>query len=110
MNMLWRRLAFASLLFVIGLAMTAGAADVFTSAYISECLAENQRGLKDDDGERSPWIELGNAGRSPVNLAGWFLTDTPANLTKWRLPGVVLLPEKFILVFASGKDRTQDLA
>jgi hypothetical protein len=110
MNMPRYRLAFAGLLFAIGLVTSAGAEEVFTSAYVSELLMDNRSGLKDDDGVRSPWIELGNAGRSPVNLAGWFLTDTPTNLTKWRFPGVVLLPEKFIVVFASGKDRAKDLA
>jgi hypothetical protein len=44
-----------------------------------------------------------------VNLAGWFLTDDRANLTKWRFPGVVLLPDRFLVVFASGKDRSKDL-
>lgn len=110
MNMPRCHLALAGLLFALGLATAAGAEDVFTSVYLSELLAENQQGLKDDEGERGPWIELGNASQNPVNLAGWFLTDTPTNLTKWRFPGVALLPDKFIVVFASGKDRTKNLA
>ena len=51
-----------------------------------------------------------NGGGATVNLAGWFLTDTPTNLTKWRFPGVSLLPDKYLVVFASAKDRTQNLA
>lgn len=98
----------ACLLFALGPGRV-GAAHAFVSAFISEAMTDNQRGLKDGDGERGPWIELGNAGRSPVSLAGWFLTDTPTNLTKWRLPQVVLLPDRFLVVFASGKDRTKDL-
>ncbi len=86
------------------------AADTFNSVYISEFLTDNQRGLRDHDRDRSGWIELHNAGMSGVNLAGWFLTDTPTNLTKWRFPNVGILPDKFIVVFASGKDRTNDLA
>jgi hypothetical protein len=100
----------AGLLLALGLAAAAQAGDTFNSAYISEFLAENQQGLKDDDGNRSGWIELHNGGAAPVNLSGWFLTDNPTNRTKWRFPGVVLLPEKFILVFASEKNRTTDLA
>ncbi len=105
-----RGLALAGLLFAFGLAMTTSGAEVFTSAYISELLVDNRGGLKDEAGLRDPWIELGNAGRNPVNLAGWFLTDTPTNLTKWRFPSVGLLPDKFIVVFASGQDRVKDPA
>ncbi|NBV23337.1 MAG: hypothetical protein EBS05_15635 [Proteobacteria bacterium] len=86
------------------------AAERFDSVYLSEFLAINRAGLRDNDGDHSGWIELYNGGNSPVNLAGWNLTDTRTNLTRWRFPGVVLLPDKYLLVFASAKDRTKDLA
>jgi len=81
----------------------------FSSAYISEFLLDNQRGLKDDDGEHSGWIELYNPTAGTINLSGWSLTDNRTNLTKWRFPRVGLLPDKYLLVFASGKNRTNDL-
>src|SRR5436853_7569864 len=105
-----RAFGFAALLLGLSLPVTARAAETFNSIYINEVLAATERGLKDDDGARSGWIELYNGGAAPVNLAGWFLTGTATNLTKWRFPGVVLLPDKYIVVFASGKDRTNDLA
>ncbi len=86
------------------------AAETFNSVYLSEFLADNQHGLKDNDGERQPWIELHNGDGRTVNLSGWFLTDNPTNLTKWRFPGVSLLPGRDLMVFASGKGRTNDLA
>ncbi len=92
------------------LAVPGRAAEAFNSVFLSEFLADNQRGLKDDDGDRSPWIELRNGGARTVNLAGWFLTDSPTNLTKWRFPGVSVLPGKELVVFASAKDRSKDLA
>jgi hypothetical protein len=92
------------------LAWPTRAADTFTSAYISEFLAENQVGFKDNDGDFSPWIELHNGGDSTVNLDGWFLTDNPTNRCQWRFPKVSLLPDRSLIVFASGKARTQDLA
>jgi len=96
----------------LSLAATAAslASEAFNSVYLSEYLAQNQRGLKDEDGERNPWIEIYNGGATSVNLSGWFLTDSTNNLTKWRFPGVVLLPDKYLVVFASAKDRTKDLA
>jgi hypothetical protein len=101
---------FAELLLAVCLTVSVQAAEMFNSAYISEFLADNQRGLKDNDGDRSGWIELYNSSNTTVNLGGWFLTDNPTNLTKWRFPGVGLLPDKYIVVFASGKNRTNDLA
>jgi hypothetical protein len=99
-----------ALLLALSMAVSVEAADSFNSAYISEFLADNQEGLRDDEGNRSGWIELYNGGTATVNLSGWFLTDSATNLTKWRFPAVSLLPDKFMLVFASARDRTHDLA
>ena len=85
-------------------------AESFNSAYISEFMAENRRGIKDDDGDHSPWIELHNGSTATINFNGWFLSDARTNLTKWRVPGAALLPGKYMVVFASGKNRTNDLA
>ncbi len=95
---------------MFGTGIPAPAADGFSSAYISEFMANDQRGLRDDDGDRSGWIEFYNPGTATINLNGWHLTDDSTNLTKWRLPEVLLLPEKYLVVFASGKNRTNNLA
>lgn len=73
-------------------------------------MADNQRGLRDDDGDRPGWIELYNPSTATINLNGWFLTDNSTSLAKWRLPEVVLLPDKYVVVFASAKNRTNNLA
>jgi hypothetical protein len=101
--------AFAGLCFVLRLVVALPAADTFTSVYISEVFANSARGVKDEGGVRTGWIELHNAGTWPVSLGGWCLTDTATNLTTWRFPNVVLLPDKSLLVYASGKNRTNDL-
>ncbi len=87
----------------------ARAAERFDTVYLSEFLADNRQGLLDEDGERSGWIELHNGGTAAVNLGGWFLTDSATNLAKWRIPGVVLLPDKYLVVFASAKNRATNL-
>jgi len=84
------------------LSLAAGAPGTVT---ITEFLASNSSGLQDEDGAFPDWVELFNAGTSPVNLDGWFLTDSPDNLTRWRFPAVNLAPNGFLIVFASGKDR-----
>ena len=74
---------------------------------ITEFCAHNGNGIRDQDGDHSDWIELYNAGAQPVNLEGWHLTDKYSNLIKWRFPRVELAPGKYLVVFASGKDRHQ---
>ncbi len=72
---------------------------------ITEFVASNSSGLQDEDGAFPDWIELFNGGATNVNLDGWFLTDSPDNLTKWRFPAANLAPNGFLVVFASGKNR-----
>jgi len=73
---------------------------------ISEFLAVNDSGLLDEDGTRQDWVELHNSGPAGVNLAGYYLTDNAAALTKWQLPAVTLPAGGYLVVFASDKNRT----
>jgi hypothetical protein len=72
---------------------------------ISEFMAENVSGRKDEDGEAQGWIEIHNAGLGIVSLNGWSLSDDPRNPGQWVFPNIALAPGKFLLVFASGKNR-----
>lgn len=73
---------------------------------ITEFLAENTSGLKDEDGDPSDWIEISNPSPESIDLAEWRLTDTASNPSKWRFPsGVTLPPGGRLIVFASGKNR-----
>jgi len=73
---------------------------------ISEFMASNRASLLDEDGEASDWIELHNPTSTRLDLAGWFLTDEEATPSKWRFPERFLEPGGFLVVFASGKNRT----
>jgi hypothetical protein len=77
---------------------------------ISEFLADNENGIRDNFGVRSDWIELLNRGDSPANLEGWFLTDDLQDLTKWRLPAVTLGANSYLIVWASGEDQANPFA
>ena len=72
---------------------------------ISEFLASNTTGLTDEDGDDSDWIEITNVSASPVDLAGWHLSDAAASLEKWEFPSLTLASGERVVVFASGKDR-----
>lgn len=72
---------------------------------INEFLASNGRGLTDEDGDSSDWIELYNQSSQPVNLSGWSLTDDPTQPEKWTLPDISLGSGEYLVIFASGKNR-----
>ncbi len=73
---------------------------------LSEFLAANSDGLLDEDGDASDWIEIFNASAAPASVAGWTLTDDAGEPAKWTLPDVTVPGHGFLIVFASGKDRT----
>ncbi|MFT6863536.1 MAG: hypothetical protein ACJAVK_002097 [Akkermansiaceae bacterium] len=72
---------------------------------ITEFLSRNDEGFRDEDGDRSDWIEIWNASGLSGDLCGWFLTDDPKNLRKWTFPASELLAGERFLVFASDKNR-----
>jgi len=61
---------------------------------------------RDEDGEQSEWIEVYNPTASSVSLAGYYLTDATGDLTQWPFPDVTLQSGEYLLVYASGKDRS----
>lgn len=75
---------------------------------ISEFMASNKKGIADEDGDRSDWIEIKNTAATPADAAGWSLTDDAANPRKWTFPAVSIPANGQIVVFASGKNRTPD--
>ena len=86
----------------------AGSAPAFPTLdglLISEFMADNNSTLLDSDGDSPDWIELWNPTSSPINLAGHYLTDNRQVPNKWALPPITLQPNRFLVIFASGKDR-----
>ena len=77
---------------------------------LSEMMAANRHTLADETGAFPDWVELQNTGPDAVALDGWHLTDTATNLTRWTFPAVTLPTGGFLVVFASGRDRTQDIS
>ena len=87
----------------LGLAAWAARAD--GQLLISEFSAANKDAIEDRDGDSSDWIELFNPSTQTVNLAGWRLTDDPADPAKWVFPATNMAPGAYLVVFASDKDR-----
>ena len=74
--------------------------------YINEVMSSNSHTITDEDGDYPDWIELYNGGDSPLNLNGFSLSDDADQLDKWQFPDMSLESAGHLLVFASGKDRT----
>lgn len=73
--------------------------------YINEVMASNTRTLADASGSYEDWFEVYNPNPTPVDLAGYYLTDNLANPTKYRLPtgsAQTIIPANgFLLLWAS---------
>lgn len=72
---------------------------------ISEFVASNTDSHEDEDLATPDWIELMNGSPAPVSLAGWHLTNDPADKTKWAFPAVSMPANGYRVVFGSGKNR-----
>lgn len=70
---------------------------------LSEALFNNTFGAIDVYGDHSDWVELYNGGSEPASLAGYYLSDDPAEPMKWAFPDVSIEPGAYRLVFLSGK-------
>lgn len=88
-----------------GWACTLDKTPVTANVILSEFLADNAHGLRDDFADRSDWIELRNLEADAVNLDGWHLTDDAGKPTQWRFPAVTVPAGGYLLVWASGRDR-----
>ena len=73
---------------------------------INEFLAANTHSKYDPDfKEFSDWIELYNNTSSPKNIGGYYLSDDPAVLNKWKIPSGTIIPAYgYSLVWADKKD------
>ncbi|MCR3923182.1 MAG: lamin tail domain-containing protein, partial [Firmicutes bacterium] len=75
--------------------------------FINEVMSSNRCVITDEDGDYSDWFELYNSGTTTLDLTGYWLSDDPTNPLKWEMPSVTIMPDEYLLIFASGKDRNE---
>ncbi len=74
------------------------------SLVLNEFLAVNDRGIRDERGEREDWIEVTNPTDHILPASGLYLTDDVKAPTKWQIPpGYSLQPGQTLLVWADGE-------
>ncbi len=83
------------------------AADPAGNVVINEFMADNATTVADQDGEYDDWIELYNKSSEAISLAGCYLTDKTANLTKWTFPAGAAIPGGGYLIVWADEDTAQ---
>ena len=72
---------------------------------INEVMSSNGSSIVDEDGESPDWVEIFNRGSSAIDLESYGLSDD-ADPLQWKFPSLLISPGGHLLVFCSGKDRT----
>jgi hypothetical protein len=82
----------------------AGIAYSLDTIRINEFMASNIHAqLNSDYSGFEDWIELYNAGDTPADLSGTFLTDDFSVPFKWQLPdNAIIEPKSFLIIWADG--------
>ena len=104
--MMIRKTFFSGLLATVGFASAVSAVSA-PSLVITEVMPSNKGFVEDEDGDAPDWVEVFNAGDSSIALKDYCLTDDPKQLEKWNFPDRDLASGEFLVVFASGKDRSE---
>ena len=74
---------------------------------INEILPENRGNFINKNGEYSGYIEIINNGDKSVNITNYSLSNDESVSFKWQIPNTVLGPSEVLVVFTSGKSRTE---
>lgn len=72
---------------------------------INEVMSSNSI-IQDEDGDTPDWIELYNYGNTSINLKDWSISDDIEKPKKWLFPEAVINSDDYLLLWASGKDRS----
>lgn len=72
----------------------------------NEFMSSNAVTIADEDGDFSDWIEIYYNGAKPISLSGYGLSDDEDEPFRWIFPEIMVHPEEFLFIWASGKNRT----
>ena len=75
---------------------------------INEVMLINNSTIMDKYGKYSDYIELYNGNDYDIDLYGYYLTDNMKETRMWTFPDVTIKAGEYMIIFASGKDNTQD--
>lgn len=95
----------ARLILLVFVSLATGAS-LWSAPRITEISAAGQTSIADEDGDFPDWVEIHNPDVTPLNLAGWSLSDSTSDVGRWRFPaGTIVAPGGYLVVFCSEKNR-----
>ena len=79
--------------------------DFSTTIVINEVQGKNDATVADENGDFDDWIEIYNPDATPVDLAGYYLSDNTEEPLKWRIPATdaaktTVPPNGYLLLWA----------
>jgi hypothetical protein len=86
--------------------LTGAFVNSYGQLYINEYVSSNYNGITDEDDEYPDWFEIYNNSNVAVNLTNYSVTDDITLTGKWKFPSISIQPYTYLLIFASGKDRS----
>jgi len=66
---------------------------------INEYQSVNESTASDQFGGFEDWVELYNAGNTPINLEGYFLSDKIGSPTQFVFPDTTLMPDDYLIIW-----------
>jgi len=82
--------------------------------FINEFMASNDQMIADENGEFDDWVEIYNAGTTPFDLGGKYVTDDLAEPDKWQIPTsnptlTTIPPESYLIIWFDGDEEQGEL-
>jgi hypothetical protein len=77
--------------------------DLSAQIKINELVASNKSSLLVNQNQTYDWVELYNAGNQALNLNGYFFTDDPTDLRKYKVNhnGLIVPAKGFLILYAA---------
>lgn len=76
---------------------------LYEGPILNEIAAKTRWATADTAGRFGDWVELYHSGSDEFDLSGHYLSDSPSDLRKWRVPdGVRLGPESYLWIACDG--------
>ncbi|MFZ1688195.1 MAG: CotH kinase family protein, partial [Flavobacteriales bacterium] len=78
-----------------------------TGVVINEVMADNAMTAQDENSQYEDWIELHNNTGTQVDMSLWFISDSPYEPYKWRMPVGTSIPANGYLIIWADEDEGQ---
>ncbi len=77
--------------------------------YITEISSANHTLVADENGRYWDYIEIYNSTSGRISLKGYYLSDSQKKPQKWQFPDIYIEAGQYMVIFASGLDKTDEL-